>query len=431
VTPTRLPAFVVAAAVLAGAATARAQAQTPAPTPTERGFGWKNDRPSIIFGEDVFVSLRTRLVFDFRGFDPDLEEDTYRLDVARLGAKGDLTRHLDFEIEREIDSDGQWQDWKDVYLNWGTFDAFAVRGGRFKIPFGLEQNFGRTEIDFVYRSRASTQLTPARDKGVMVHGRVFGRGLTYEAGVFNTDGDIGKLEEPQFTPGAEDDLGPTYSGRVTAAVLRRVVGAEAPLRSLRLGAAYTNGNLPEGLNSLRGESPYGYDYFEPVYVNGRRQRVGLELDWTPGPYGVRAEWIQTREDRRGQGIGNTDLSDFVGTGWYVSGTWIVTGQDKDDSISMKRSVLHGGPGAIELAARYEELAFGSASHEGDPLRNPRADHLLENRDRIMTAGVNWYVMPHVKVVANAIHESFTDEERTPLTGETSFWSGVLRLQVVF
>jgi phosphate-selective porin len=214
-------------------------------------------------------------------------------------------------------------------------------------------------------------------------------------------------------------------------VLRRLVGPDAPLRSLRVGAAYTTGHVPEGLNSLRGETPYGFDYFEPVYVNGRRQRVGLELDWTPGPYGLRAEWIRTSEDRQGQGIGNANLSDFVGTGWYVYGSWIVTGQDKDDNISMRRSVLRGGPGAIEVVARYGVLGFGSASEEGEPQRNPRAEHLMKNSDRIWTTGVNWYVMPHVKVVGNAIHESFTDPERTPQAGASSFWSGVLRLQVAF
>jgi phosphate-selective porin len=424
-------ALVLFVSLLGAATPALAQDQAPASPPSPRGFGWKNGRPSIVFGEDLYVSLRGRLVLDWRGFDPDIDEDTFDLDVMRIGIKGELTRHVDFEIEREFDSDGQWQDWKDVYLNWDTFDRLSVRAGRFKIPFGFEQNLGRTELDFIYRARASTQLTPARDRGVTVSGRVFGRGLTYEAGVFDTDGDIGKLEEPQFVPGAEDDLGPTYAGRVTAALFRPLVGEEAPLRSLRVGLAYTNGNLPEGLNSLRGETPYGFDYFAPVYVKGRRQRLGLELDWTPGPFGLRSEWMQSREDRLGQGIGNEDLSDFVGTGWYVYGTWIVTGQDKDDNISMRRSVLRGGPGAIELAARYEELTFGSASREGPPLSNPRADHLLENRDRIWTAGVNWFVMPHVKVVANAIHESFTDSQRTPKPGETSFWSGVFRLQFAF
>jgi phosphate-selective porin len=414
-------------------AAARCWSATPAAAQDqgERGLGWRNERPSIIFGEDVYVSLRARAVFDWRGFDPDLENETFDLNVARLGVKGELTRHFDYEIEREMDEDGIWQDWKDVYINWDTFERFEVRAGRYKIPFGLEQNLGRTEIDFIYRSRISTQLTPARDKGVTVSGRIFGRGLTYEVGLFNTDGDIGKLTEPQFTPDAEDELGPTFAARVTAAVLRPVVSEDAPLQSLRVGVAYTNGNLPEGLNSLRGETPYGYDYFEPVYVNGRRQRLGLELDWTPGPYGLRAEWIQSREDRLGQGLGNRDLSDFLGTGWYIYGTWLVTGQDKDDNISMRRSVLNGGPGAIELGLRYERLSFGSASSAGPAESNPRAEHLLENSDRIWTAGVNWYVMPHVKVVANAIHEDFEDAARTPVAGETSFWSGVLRLQIVF
>ena len=424
-----LAVMTIVSLTTAGARAQDQAGQTGPANEAERGFGWRNERPSLIFGEDVYVSLRAKAVFDWRGFDPDLEEDTFDLNVARVGLKGELTRHFDFEIEREMDEDGVWQDWKDVYVNWDTFDLFQVRAGRYKLPFGLEQNLGRTEIDFIYRARISTQLTPARDKGVTVSGR--DRGLGYEVGLFNTDGDIGKLTEPQFTPGAEDDLGPTFAARVTATVFRPFVGEDAALRSLRVGVAYTNGNLPEGLNSLRGETPYGYDYFEPVYVKGRRQRLGLEFDWTPGPFGVRGEWIQSREDRLGQGLGNRDLSDFLGTGWYVYGTWIVTGQDKDDNISMRRSVLHGGPGAIELALRYEQLSFGSASSEGLPERNPRAEHLLENRDRIWTAGVNWYVMPHVKVVTNAIHEDFEDPARTPLSGETSFWSGVLRLQIVF
>jgi len=417
---------VIGLALLVACGAGQAHAQST----EKRGFVW-NDRPSIVFGEDLHVDLRARAAFDWRGFDPDVDEDLYDLDVLRLGLKGELTRHFDFEIERELDSDGEWTDWKDVYLNWDTFDAASVRGGRFKMPFGFEQNLSRTDLDFIYRSRISTQLTPARDRGVTVYGRALDRALTYEVGYFDTDGDLGKLEEPQFDTGEETRLGPTYAARVTGAVLRPLVGPDAALRSVRVGAAYTNGRLPEGLNSLRGETPYGFDYFEPVYVKGRRQRLGFELDWTPGPISVRAEWIQTREDRLGQGLGDRDLSDVLGTGWYVSGTWIVTGQNKDQNISMRRAVIRGGPGAIELGVRYDVLGFASASKEGPPQRNPRAEHILENSDRIWTAGVNWYPMEHVKVVANAIHEDFEDSQRTPKAGETSFWSGVMRLQIVF
>jgi phosphate-selective porin OprO and OprP len=407
--------FAAALGLAFGAGTADAQSTQ------ERGLVW-NDRPSVVFGEDIHVDLRARAAFDWRAFDPEVDEDQYDLNVLRVGLKGELTRHLDFEIERELDA----------YLNWDTFDAVSVRGGRFKMPFGFEQNLSRTDLDFVYRSRISTQLTPARDRGVTVYGRGLNRGVSYEIGVFNSDGDIGKLDEPQFDTGGEDaGLGPTYVGRLTGTVLRPLLGQEAALRSLRMGIAYTNGRLPEGLNSLRGETPYGFDYFEPVYVKGRRQRLGVELDWTPGPASLRAEWIQTREDRLDQGLGDRDLSDVLGTGWYVSGTWLITGQDKDQSISMRRAVIRGGPGAIELAARYEVLGFSSASKEGPAESNPRAEHILENSDRLWTAGVNWYPMEHVKVVVNGIHESFEDSQRTPLPGQTAFWSGVVRLQIVF
>ena len=82
---------------------------------------------------------------------PKSTKTTFDLRTLRVGLKGDLTRHFDWEIEREIDEvleegevEPKWQfgEWKDVFINWTTFDAFSVKGGRFKMPFGLEQNTG-------------------------------------------------------------------------------------------------------------------------------------------------------------------------------------------------------------------------------------------------------------------------------------------------
>ena len=44
------------------------------------------------------------------------------------------------------------------------------------------------ELDFIYRTRGSDELAPARHKGVMAHGRL-GRLLEYEFGGFTGDGD--------------------------------------------------------------------------------------------------------------------------------------------------------------------------------------------------------------------------------------------------
>ena len=129
--------------------------------------------------------------------------------------------------------------------------------------------------------------------------------------------------------------------------------------------------------------------------------------------------------------GNADLSDFIGTAWYASATWLVTGEDKDSDVQPRRPLFKGGFGAIEIGVRYDELTFESAGKTGPDFTNPRSEHLTPNSDRTVTFGVNWLANRWVKVVANALRQQFEDDARTPLAGTTSFWTGLLRLQVVF
>ena len=412
-------------------------AAVPASAQDERGVVW-NDRPSIVFGDNLSVDLKGRLLVEWRRFDPEIGEDTFNLRTARIGLTGELTRHFDWEIEREIERTGlvgeekvQFGEWKDVYLEWRTFDKLRVIGGRFKMPFGLEQTTGVSDLDFAYRALGSTALAPGRDKGVMVFGE-FDR-FGYEAGMFDDDGDIAESNEPQFvSEGADlEDVGPSIAVRVTGDLLRALPGT-GRLRSANIGVAYTNSSVPEGLNSLRGEPFWGgRDFFERVYVKGRRQRFGAQFDWTPGPASVKAEWIRSWEQRKQQSNRDEDLSDYIGTGWYVAGTWFVTGEDKDDDVNPRRPLYKGGPGAIELALRYERLGFESASKEGISFSNPRSEFLTPNSDTVFTAGVNWITSPWTRVIINAIHEDIEDPARTPIAGTTSYWSGLVRLNIVF
>lgn len=408
--------------VVAGAASAAAQ--------DARGLRWQDDRPTIVLGEDVTIGIRGRIQLDWRQFDPDIEEDTFDFRTARIGIEGDLTRHFGYEIEREINREGTFGDWKDVYLAWKTHDRVRIKGGRFKMPFGLEQNTGPTETDFAYRSLASSHIAPGRDRGAMVYGEV-GR-MVYEFGVFDDDGDNAELEEERFAVEGEDleGVGPSFAGRITADLLR-AFPVPALIRGANFGFAYTNAYVPEGLNSLKGEGVWGDDFFERVYLKGRRQRIGAQFDWTPGPTGLKAEWMQSREQRLGQSNRNEDLSDFLTTGWYVSGTWFITGEDKDDNINPRKPLFGGGIGAVEVGVRFDELEMRSASTEGAAFSNPRADHQVPNSDRVWTYGVSWMPIKWVRVVTNAIHETFADVSRAPVTGIASYWSGLLRLQVVF
>jgi phosphate-selective porin OprO/OprP len=403
-----------------------AAAQDQSSDDNESWLRWRN-RPSLQFG-DVRIDIRLKFAHEWRGFDPDLDEanDVWR--VRRGGFNGEIGDHFDFEIEHDTFSDG---DWRDVFLNWSTYRQIEIKGGRFKVPFGYETNTSITSIDFAARSLASSTITPSRDTGGMVHGRFLQRGITYEFGVFRDDGDNSQLrDDEQFTVSGEvEGIGPSFAGRITATPLRPL--AET-FERLRVGFALGGSDLPEGLNSFRGESLYGtVDFFEPVYVKGRRTRMGVEFVYTPGPVGVTAEWMQAREQRKNQGLGDVDLSDLITTGWYVSGTWLVTGEDKEDFDNPRNPLFDGGIGAIEIAARYEQLGFESADKSGPAFTNPRAEHILGNTDSIWTIGLNWFINRWVRTTVNAVREEFDDANRTPLPGTSVFWSGVGRLQLVF
>ncbi len=90
------------------------------------------------------------------------------------------------------------------------------------------------------------------------------------------------------------------------------------------------------------------------------------------------------------------------------------------------------PGAIELAVRYEELGFDSASKTGTAFTNPRADNQVPNSDQALTLGVNWTTTKWSRIVVNAIREQFEDETRAPESpARRRIWSGLVRLNIVF
>jgi hypothetical protein len=56
---------------------------------------------------------------------------------------------------------------------------------------------------------------------------------------------------------------------------------------------------------------------------------------------------------------------------------------------------------------------------------------VPNADGVWTFGVNWTTSKWTRVILNAIHEDFEDPTRTPDTGLSSFWSSLVRLNIVF
>jgi phosphate-selective porin OprO/OprP len=393
-----------------------------------------NNRPSFRFGNVLRVDVRIKTQADTREFDPhiDTDEGAFDLQRVRFGLEGNFLTDFEYEIEREFRDEigGSWarpteNPWRDTFINFRRYNNFQVRVGKFKVPFSMEQLTSTQNLDFVLRSRIAEDLAPGRDVGFTVRGRFYDRGLNYEAGVFRQDGEDENAEEID----AESRGRHLYAARVTAMPLR-LLPVPAAVSRIEFGVAATSSAIPEGLNGLRGQTGSDETFFPRIYVRGTRFRLGTELNWTEGPFSFKGEFIHARDQRENQSIRETDLPKLISRGWYVAGTWAITGENKADGVEPKRPLFDGGYGAFELAARYQYIRFGSSEHVGTPSRSPRASNLLGNSDRIWTLGLNWYLNRFTKVQINGVHDKIEDLQRSPITGRANYWMGILRLQFV-
>jgi phosphate-selective porin OprO/OprP len=420
-TPAAMPRGVLAAAL--EHKSPQGTKKKPKEKPPDR-FRW-DDHPSIHFAKGTHIDFRARFQGDLRWSDPEVDEaaeEDEGLDIARrrVGVEGEIVGKVDYQIEAELGDD---EPWRDVYANYRHDPALAVQGGQFKLPFSLDELTSPTNLDFAYRSRAANQLAPGRDVGVMAHGRVFKRMLGYEAGVFSHDGRNARTRDSDRVYG-----GRTFAGRVTFQPFR----AEKNWKNdLQFGLAMTTSQLAEGESDLRGHTSLDLRFFRPdVWVEGARRRLGLELRWRPGPFSVKSEYIRVTDERLGQSVEDTDLSPLVSSGWYVSGTWAITGEAKAAGLDQpRRPLFRGGFGAVEIAARIERLGFNSAHTDDVPSDGPRADVIVGNSDVVHTFGINWYVVRWVKIQFNVMRDSLADPLQGPAPDRPVFWSRVLRFQL--
>jgi phosphate-selective porin OprO and OprP len=410
------------------------------PDAVETGRGWRvswKQHPSLRYGNIFRIDLEAKLQEDGHSSYAVVKGlNTWELHRNRFGVQGRLFKQIEYEVEREF-TEKELTDkdvllgitpsshWKDVYINVTSMKNAQLQIGKFKVPFGLDELTGVTHNDFVYRSLGAIYLDPARDIGGMVHGRFFKRGLNYWAGVFKHDGDNARSKKIQG-----GDL--TFSGRVTGMPFRALTTSSLGL--VEVGTAFAASALSDDSfqpNGLRGRTVMTQDtFYDTVFVKGHRRRWEADVDWTTGPASARAEYTWVSDDRLGQGIANEDLPDARARAWYVSGTWLLTGEDKKRPVKPAQPLFQGGIGAIEIGARYERLWFDSAGGADEPFRNSRAETIFPTSDRALTLGVNWTLNRFVKLQVNGIREHVGDPERNPVPNGAAFWSRVIRLQFV-
>jgi phosphate-selective porin len=320
---------------------------------------------------------------------------------------------FEFDVDPAFD-DGD--ELKNAWLGVRAARELSLRGGHMKLPVSPEFLTSASKTDFVERAALVTSLGPARDWGGLVEGEL-GKLLEYSAGVF------------------EGDMRTSQNRAGTTAVGRLVL---KPAGWFDLGGSYSQGDVvaepvtpgvdtsPKGLD---GTSGTGYRFFPGVYVNGRRQRLGFDARLQGGPVAIWGEYLEAREERKGQGPTQEDLPDVRGRGWSATATWLVTGERKTRTIRPRRGLFEG-PGAVELAARYEELWFDDVSNEGFEAAGSRARNIRPAGLKTFTGSLSWWPTRFLRFQGNVLVERYDDALRAPEPGnQGNYVSLVGRAQV--
>lgn len=324
-----------------------------------------------------------------------LQFDTFEVRRLRAGVDGRWRRlAFEFTVDPQDVDDGATLV-KDAYGEI-RIRSYRVRAGQFKPPGSREYGTSARNLDFLERAAFAQSLSAQRDIGAMVHGRIH-KSIDYEAGLFAGD-EIGSRER---------------SGLLGAGRLEW-----KPIRDLVLAAYGSEGRLKavdtDAANGLSGRLSSGYRFFESVYVQGNRRRLGGDVEWSPGNWQFTAETLRVRDERRQQGIDLDDLPSVIGTGASVTARW---------RFARRR----------DIAVRYEYLGFDDAGPKTamESVR-PRATDVRARAGQGATLGGSWRVARWARLMGNAGVDWFSDPRSTPEpSGRSAYVTLGARLQIEF
>lgn len=300
----------------------------------------------------------------------------------RLGIEGTFGKHLSYLLEGDF-ADNEVAI-KSAYLAWTT--GFLGQQAEFALgnrlnDRGLDGSSGTIAVPFLERNVVGAGIIPARGFfGLGAAARIYGKG--WHVGVQVSGDDVANpgTAGDGLTIGARAHWNPVRTDDWLVHLglwgfhERLADDVRRPTRSIAVGGFY-NDNLRIAPGT----------FADPVSGDG----YGVELGTFHHSLWAYAEAGSRRLENRAGDVTHQNA-------WAVQGGWFLTGETPPyltrggvwSRPKVLRPFTSGGSGAVELAARYEELDYSD---------NPTA-----GRGTALTFGINWYLNNFVRLQLNAI-----------------------------
>jgi phosphate-selective porin OprO/OprP len=301
----------------------------------------------------------------------------------------------------------------DAYLNYRYSPALQFQAGKFKAPIGLEQLVA--DRDLLFNERAlPTDLVPIRDLGLELHGDLFGGAASYAAGIFSGVGDARNSSLSDY----QDNK--AFEGRLFFRPFKSMKDSVLAGFGFGVGGSFQamQGTNTAGLPNTTGGSLPGYATvgqqqffaYNPtngavVVADGQHWRISPQGYYYYGPFGLLGEYIISDQQVTLSGAGPQPVARLAHTGWEVSGSWVLTGEDAAYAggvVPRRPFNPHvGNWGALQLVARYSQLDIDRDAFPffSDPATSAHSAHEW-------AVGLNWYLNRNVKVSTSFSHTIF-------------------------
>ncbi len=310
-------------------------------------------------------------------------DNTQEIRRARLYLKSKVTKALSYEIEYSLTGGGKW---KDLYLKYSDLpNAITLVAGHTKEPFGLEALTSSKYNTFMERALPDIFISD-RKLGLLFSYK------EYEKNNFGFGASVGF-----FGPSINDLDGKKGKYSMVARTYKTNFFTKSSFFHVGASAAYNNiGNQKLKLSTHPEAHLADKVLKEKIYNADYTLRYGVELAYQYNALALQSEFLY-------DSIKTNSSASYNFSGWYAQMSYFFT--DDARRYKLKEGVFG------RLKPRHPVDKGGKGAWEGAL----RISHVNLNTTKAYqyTTGINWYLMEHMRIMANyiLIDENQADKNR--------------------